>query len=211
MKRILFGLLLITVVSRLLITQAATLWQRVGRNGRSASTPPLLLHDFREGDIIFRQGDSLASDFILSLDENQIFSHTGIITYIDRQPHVIHTLPADEKHSGTVEIEPLAVFLDEAVVASLYRLVTQTGKEGDKAAAYATELATQKIPFDTSFDLHNDTLYCSELVWQVYQQAGIDLINGEFDQLSFPLAEGAYILPTSLAKSKHLQFVTVLK
>jgi hypothetical protein len=68
-------------------------------------------------------------------------------------------------------------------------------------------------PFDARLDMTDArALYCTELVWLSYKQAGIDLLGGHFDDLNLPLVgHGYYILPSSLVNSHWLYQVMILK
>lgn len=170
------------------------------------------------GDIIFRRGNSVVSRFILMKDSNSPFSHAGIIRKVNGRAFVIHVVadetPMGQSHYDDVaRMEPIESFLqtDRASLAAIYRLQDDASAQAMKASNIALTYTIQRRPFDFHFDLQTPyELYCTELVWRAYREAGIDLVDGKFDQLSMPLAKQAYILPSSLLRSHWLKLVCVL-
>ncbi len=165
------------------------------------------------GDIIFRKGRSFVSQMVLQIDSRSPFSHVGIIMKNEDSVFVIHSVP-DEDDDGIdkVKIDDLKTFLlfDRASAISVYRLNNENVQSIKNIAVnYAKEKAIAGIPFDGGFDLSNDErLYCTELIWKAFKKGGIDLIEGNFDQLYTPFGKGPYILPSTLLESKYLYEIT---
>lgn len=166
---------------------------------------------FRDGDIIFRQGIDLLSNIVLSTDNSSPYSHVGIIKISDNSPFVIHAITGEPIGSqGQVKIEPLASFLasDKASYAALYRLDEDHKISSIAAANVAYTYAIKEIPFDLDFNLNTpNELYCTELVWRSYKEAGIDIVDNNFDSLNVPFGHGSYLLPSTLLKSRWLRIV----
>ena len=167
------------------------------------------------GDIILRRGRSIRSHFVLMTDRQSSFSHAGLIQKTGDSLFVIHVLPTEtsRKEDTIVQIEPLDIFLspDRTSLAAVYRLRKDSNQYAPKAIEAALSYVEQQIRFDGDFDLKtSDKLYCTELIWCAYLNAGFDLIDGEFDKLLIPLGKGAYILPSRLTKSRQLQLVCSL-
>lgn len=181
---------------------------------RSIYCNPALLAD---GDIIFRKGRSLVSEAVLTSDGQSPYSHVGIIKIINDNVMVIHAVPSEspgEKDLVKIDALPLFLSYDRASMAAIYRL-DQIDKDAQacaiKASNIALSYAEQQIPFDNDFDLNTkDSLYCTEMVWRAYQGAGIDLVDGKFDNLAIPMSKGAYILPSSLLKSHWVKKIALL-
>ncbi len=133
--------------------------------------------DFASGDLIFRRGRSLVSRAVLAVDGGSEYSHVGLISVIAGQVWVLHTVPPEEPEQGGGALaEPLSVFLspDNATAAGLYR--ASPLREPPLAERAAWRFVHAHIPFDSAFDISTPReLYCTELVWRAYREAGIDL------------------------------------
>lgn len=162
--------------------------------------------EFRSGDILFRRGRSLLSRGVLSADGASDYSHVGLVSVAADQITVIHSVPAESTlQRGGVVKESLAAFLagDKASTAALYR--PKTAGSGLIAARAADRFVSSHYLFDSSFDLKSaDELYCTELIWRAYLEAGVDLVGYEVGQSS---EEGKYLLPSDLQGSSHLYLV----
>jgi hypothetical protein len=165
----------------------------------------------KDGDVIFRRGTSFISNMVLMADEESPYSHTGIIKIIDSSYYVVHSVPAENLgEKDKTKIESLTDFLirDRATAIAIYRLNLENDVIPRGAANIAAKFAKQNIPFDSDFNLTDDSrLYCTELVWKSYLFAGIDLLDNTFDNIDIPLSEGPYILPGTLLKSKYLKLI----
>ena len=167
---------------------------------------------FKSGDLIFRRGRSTESMAVLMIDRRTRFSHVGIIRERDGILFVVHALPGksnDERPPLTVE--PVRDFLDDeyATEAALYRL---TGAYQHDYAAQAAEVAftfvQAGVTFDEDFDLASeDKMYCTEFVWRAYHKAGLDLVDGKFEQRVLPKGKSPYLLPGTLIESPYLKAV----
>lgn len=166
------------------------------------------------GDVAFRRGGSLASELVLSADGRSAFSHVGIIEIVEGVPWVVHAVvdepPGDP---GSVKFEPLGDFFapDRAIGAAIYRPKLPFQIRGKAAARMAMSYANRHLPFDSDFDLETpDKMYCTELVWRAYREAGIELAEGTFDKLSLPFAHDDYLLPSTLQASRFLEPLLIL-
>lgn len=169
------------------------------------------------GDLVFRRGRSLLSRAVLTADGGSSYSHVGLVRVSAGVPLVVHALPPEDLRPGVshgpgdpggVLAEPFSEFLApaRATAAAIYRL-----RDGERAgiAARAAEAAYRRAlrgtPFDSRFDLATeDSVYCTELVWRAFREAGLDVVDGHMDSLSIPLArDRPYILPGRLLASRH--------
>jgi uncharacterized protein YycO len=148
----------------------------------------------------------------MDLDADDSYSHVGLIHRADQNIFVIHTTwgepPIEWKY---VRIEPLDTFLaqDRASEAAVYRVGTPDPVRS-AAVQKALEYLQSRIPFDTEFDITtSDRMYCTELVWRAYSEAGLDLIDGKFEQRVLPMLKGPFIFPSSLLKSRFLRPVWI--
>lgn len=168
---------------------------------------------FKNGDIIFRRGVSMVSTLILSADEQAEFSHAGIIYKKGEQTFVIHSMFENSatNTSDTVRIEPIVTFLQPSMASAMavYRLRDVTNVQQTQIVETSLRHVDNQTRFDLGFDLRTeDDLYCTEFVWRVYQTVGIDLVEGNFAQLSMPFSDVEdYILPSTLTQSRFLKLV----
>lgn len=165
--------------------------------------------DLRTGDLILRRGRDVTSAIVLASDPSSRFSHVGITTLLGKLPAVVHVLPRESSHpGGTVLIETVADFVapENASEFAVYRMREPTGGIPDRAGSVALRYFKERRPFDQSFDLETEArLYCSELVWRAFLEAGADLVDGRLQKLSLPLKTGNFVLPGSFTRSPHLQ------
>lgn len=155
------------------------------------------------GDLVFRRGRSMISRAVLSLDGESEFSHVAIAVSIANQIRVVHAIPPEGTDSGGVIEEPLESFLipELASAAALYR--PKDAAVGTRAAATALRYARARTPFDSGFDLSTpDAMYCTELVWRAYLEAGADLIGGFHER---------YLLPSRLLMSPEFRLIKEYK
>ncbi|HEY0558063.1 MAG TPA: YiiX/YebB-like N1pC/P60 family cysteine hydrolase, partial [Thermoanaerobaculia bacterium] len=148
----------------------------------------------------------LVSRVVLAADGGSEYSHVGLISLVGGKIWVLHAVPPEEPaQQGGVVAEPLSTFLepDKATAAGLYR-------SRDPRAALAAERAAWRfvrahIPFDPSFDLSTPgELYCTEMVWRAYREAGVDLAP------PIPGRNEKYLLPSRLLRSPNLRRIQEL-
>ena len=139
------------------------------------------LHD---GDIIFhtsRSGQSVA----IQRATHSPYSHVGVIIYRDGKPYVFEAI-------SSVQYTPISKWIARGaggrfVVKRLKRALTGTEKAKLRTAARAFE----GKPYDLYFEWSDQRIYCSELVWKIYERAlGVKL--GELQKLrEFDLTDAA--------------------
>jgi len=177
----------------------------------------ILAGEPRSGDLLFRRGRSFLSRAVLATDAGGAFSHVGLVVETEEGLAVVHTVPGSGSGEGPLEGrggargEPLAAFLapTKAEAAALYRIAGEDPDIARKAAIEALGYARDRVPFDDDFALEDGgRLYCTELVWTAFRAAGVDLVDGHFDDLKIPLHSGPYLLPSALQKSPHLTRIT---
>ena len=166
---------------------------------------------FNTGDILFRKAEGLGSNYVVSIDPNSEYSHVGIVHINEDLIFVIHASPITSNNNSGVREEPLDEYLRDIPAAALFRVNSSNYNQIQDAVNNARSYVG-RIPFDFKFSLNsNQTLYCTELVWIAYRDAGIDLLNS-FDHLNLPiLGEGKYILPSSLANSTSIHLISKFK
>jgi len=138
------------------------------------------INKLQAGDLVFRTSHGFISDFARNFSiTDKRFSHVGIFFKSGARMQVIHSIHDDNKNLDGVIIEPLTNFLQAASNWAVYRLPLTLSQKNSLILA-ARKYATQKIPFDSRFDLsttHN--FYCTELVWHAAKKAtsGQDIIK----------------------------------
>lgn len=136
----------------------------------------------QDGDIILRHGYGLVSDMIVeTLKENYDISHCAIIKKDTDNFRVIHTVSQSISDFDGVQDQTLPVFIHQSHKNSVMvvRFKWPETDAGTKISAKAQYYLDCKVPFDNSFDIHDDTeLYCSELIWRI--------IKDEFGVNIFP-------------------------
>lgn len=118
----------------------------------------------RDGDIIFHTSRSAQSAAIQRATHSP-YSHVGIILYRGDKPFVFEAI-------ATVRYTPLADWIARGdggryVVKRLTRKITPEQAAQLRVAARQFE----GKPYDLYFEWSDERIYCSELVWKMYQQA----------------------------------------
>jgi hypothetical protein len=177
--------------------------------GFESSVLDLKSVELRNGDMIFRRGISIESQIVLMSDRECEYSHVGMIYFLEGKPSVIHSVPADSGDDKEyIKLEPLEKFLakDKASRFALYRLRSKVKDEPQKACEYAYDCYRKKYSFDNDYDLKsNSKLYCTELIWKAYKQAGIDLVENRIKSIDFLMINKKMIMPGSIIQSKLLE------
>lgn len=164
-----------------------------------------------EGDIVFRQGRSIASRAVLSADKAGYYSHIGIVVRYNDKWQVVHAVPDEPDYDGDtdrVKIDDLNTFFssERANSGALMRVANDTLAQN--AASKALDVFNKKTLFDHKYDL-NDTsaVYCTELVYHVYNRQGLDLTEGRRSKVSIPGFRGTYIFPSDIQQSSFLNLI----
>lgn len=129
--------------------------------------------NFRDGDIIFREGNGIWSSLIEECSRrDKRYSHVGILFFADGQWQVIHSEADGFLNKEGVFIEPAASFIRNCKAFAVYRLKDR------KAAAQLSRHAKKYLntPFDFSFELEDESkIYCTELIYLAMRDAGSEL------------------------------------
>lgn len=163
---------------------------------------------YKSGDVIFRRGLGMVSRAVLTADPESGFSHAGLVRRTEGETWVIHALTETPlTREAKIRAEPLDTFLGE-LSGALYRPSGNFAETGQRAAEVAYGYVLEGKTFDSHFDLETeDKLYCTELVWKAYLEAGLDLVDGEFDDVRIPMFHQRGIFPGRLLRSPYLQLV----
>ena len=134
---------------------------------RSSQVPAV-----KEGDIIFQT--SLSSQSVaIQRATNSPYSHMGIVFLQDGKPFVFEAI-------STVRYTPLAKWVARGKGGRyvLKRLIDSSTQLTPVAIARlrSTARSFEGKPYDLTFEWSDRRIYCSELVWKIYQRAlGIEI------------------------------------
>lgn len=121
--------------------------------------------DFENGDLIYRHGNGIFSDYFMNMSKHeQLYSHGGIISKENDSIFVIHSEASEFTGIGGVKKEPLSIFLQNVSTWGVYRLEDSV-QIRDSIVIIASEYLEKNTPFDFEFDnTSDDKLYCTELL-----------------------------------------------
>lgn len=127
---------------------------------------------YMEGDIIFQSGESDQCKAV-KLATHSEYSHVGMITFIDQKPFVLEAVEP-------VRITPLATWKTHGIGGryTVMRLKNRSAEIQDTEIDRAKDIANKMLGlhYDIYFNWGDDQLYCSELVWKIYQRGyGVEL------------------------------------
>jgi hypothetical protein len=132
----------------------------------------------RDGDIIFQTSRSNQSAAIQRASRSK-YSHMGIIFLRDGKPYVYEAI-------GTVQFTPLEKWVSRGEGG---RYVVKRLREADRLltadAVAKLRQAAKRFggkPYDLAFEWSDDRIYCSELVWKIYQR-GLGIRIGRLQKL----------------------------
>jgi len=138
----------------------------------------LLAEQLRDGDIIFHTSRSAQSSAIQKATHSK-YSHMGIVLFRDGDPYVYEAVK-------TVQYTPLKKWVARGdgghyVVKRLrdadHILTPEAVSKLRQAAA-----TFRGKPYDSTFDWSDSRIYCSELVWKIYDR-GLWLRVGRLQKL----------------------------
>lgn len=171
--------------------------------------------DLREGDLLFRRGEGIASHFVLIADKGGIYSHIGILVKDSGKWNVVHAVPGEpdfKNDSDRVKMEPIEKFFsrERAVCGAVMRVDCDTSR-ACRASAHAKQLAVRGVLFDHAYNRKDTTaLYCTELVQFVFRCEGVDLAEDCKNNVYVPGLDGEdYLFPSDIAKSENVKCVCI--
>lgn len=121
----------------------------------------------QEGDLIFHASRS-AQSLAIQQATGSRYSHMGIILLRDGKPFVFEA-------ASTVKYTPLRVWIDRGQQG--HYVVKRLKDAGQRLTPAALTTLHQQAgrfagkPYDAQFSWSDDRLYCSELVWKIYDRA----------------------------------------
>lgn len=166
------------------------------------------------GDILFRRKSTFLSNTVLRFDTDGAFSHVGLVRRKGDDVRVIHTIPVSEGGlTEGIQLDTLRSYLQgsETVDYALFRVDDELRSAAMRSADEALNFYERQVPFDTEFRLDSpDRLYCTELVWRAYLQAGVVLLADlEANLTTVPMLPTGVLLPSALLVSPHLRLISM--
>ena len=178
---------------------------------KSERTLDLPWQDLREGDLLFRRGEGVASHFVLIADKGGVYSHIGILVKDSGSWKVVHAVPGEpdyENEPDRVKMEPVERFFNrEHAACGAVMRVDCDSLQASRAAAHAKQLVVRKVLFDHTYNREDTTaLYCTELVELVFDGEGIDLAKKCRTKVYAPGLNGDdYLFPSDIANSEKVK------
>lgn len=164
------------------------------------------LDQFAEGDLAFRCGRGFMSKAVTAVEDEGLYSHVGLVVRENGKWMIVHAVPAEPDFKGDfdrVKKDEPDVFYSHDRASS--GCLVHTGlKDSVLIRAIckdALSYACDSVLFDNDYDLEDSTaFYCTELVWHLYNKAGIDLSEGRRRFVNLFHIKGDVILPEHLFK-----------
>lgn len=177
------------------------------RTTQPAVSPTPQIEKFSSGDIALRLGRTLQSELIASSGDSLThYSHIGIILFRGDSCCVVHIEPDEEREADEILCEPIGCFFssDVASAGCVMSYGTLSTAQRDRIRTKTEKLLDSRILFDHDYLLSDSTqMYCTELVENIYSEAGISLSEGR--RRTLPLVREPLILPSDIAQNKSLR------
>jgi hypothetical protein len=166
----------------------------------------------QEGDLIFRLGRGMSSQIVNLADKKGSYSHVGFLICDSCGWCVIHAVPDEASETGGKEMikcEPVARFIERDRCESFTVMRHDSiEKIGQKMVLKAKEILQRQPLFDHNYLLSDSVeLYCTELIYQIFMSAGIDLSEGR--RHTFPLAKEPIIFPSDIIRNEAIREIEI--
>ncbi len=153
----------------------------------SVPTFPIIKKHLQTGDLVFRKGKGIISDFFAQASESEkLYSHVGVLVMKNEIPYVYHLLGTGESGKSGLKIETLSSFCNGSQNNgfALYRNKNLGGKP-DLVESYLEAVNKSRVVFDEHFDLAtDDEQYCTEMIYKMIlsltgKQLPISIFKGQ--------------------------------
>lgn len=127
----------------------------------STKVEDFISDDFNTGDIVFQESTSSQAKYIKKATGSR-YTHCGIIVQINGEPYVLEAV-------STVTLTPFEEWKNRGVAKHVLTVKCNNPDfkiDGDKYLGKK---------YDSEFKWDDRKMYCSELVYKIYQDNGIDL------------------------------------
>ena len=133
----------------------------------AAAPAPASLPDVKAGDIVFQTSKSDQSVAIQRATHSK-YSHVGVVLVRDEQPLVLEA-------ADSVRVTPLADWLEKGTGGHyVVKRLRGAGRLLDNRARYRLNVEASRFegrPYDAAFGWSDERLYCSELVYKLFDRA----------------------------------------
>lgn len=152
-------------------------------------------------DIILSKGQSVQSKLISLLKLTpEDYTHVGIIIKVQGKVSILHATPDGTQTNG-IRYDDLQTFINIGNISDFtvlrYRNISVGCLQSLRKAFSSYQ--TLRAPFDYAFDnLENRKIYCSELVWLIFKNAG--LFTPKDFNLQKPIYPNYFLILPSLTK-----------
>lgn len=141
--------------------------------------------ELRDGDVIFQTSRSAQSVAVQRATRSK-YSHMGMVVHRAGKPFVLEA-------SGTVRLTPFDVWTERGE-GGRYVVKRLAGKRVTPEVMQRARAVIRGLvgkPYDSTFEWSDQRMYCSELVWKIYERA-LGVRIGELQRLGeFDLSDEA--------------------
>ena len=167
--------------------------------------------ELRAGDVVFRRGGSVTSNAVLMADRGGHYSHVGIVVDSAGVMMVVHAVPGEPEYEGDpdrVKMETPSKFFSSLNACKGEVCRAHDSIAAQRAASVAKAIYLRGVLFDHHYDSNDTTtLYCTQLVMEAYQKAGIRLTGPPTHTYDLPGLRCTCWLPSDLYHSEELYSV----
>ena len=183
-------------------------------NGTGTGNCPELPYELmREGDLVFRRGRSLTSNMVVMKDKHS-YSHIGLLHKSDSGWCIIHSVNDEYDFEGDfdrVKIDRVEKFFSasRASAGAIAHSFVDDSIAG-KISQMALEHVKDSTRFDSSFITdENSELYCTELIYELYKEFGIDITEGRRTKAGLFSFPDEIIFPSDIVENYKLEIYFV--
>ena len=141
---------------------------------------------------------------VTSLEGGGQYSHIGVLVRTQDGWMIAHAVPSEREFEGDfdrVKTETPDVFFSPA--RATRGCLMHTGLTDTCALSRLRTSALQQtrdsVRFDPMFDLEDTSrVYCTEFIWRLFQNEGVDLSEGRRSRISAVPARKLFLLPNDL-------------
>lgn len=117
-------------------------------------------HDFKDGDILLQHLPSYLSSVIADVTNSQ-YSHCGIIVHRNSEPYVIEAI-------GPVLYTPVRDWINRGISGYFTQIRPKNLTSGQIRKVIAESVKFLGKPYDIQYELDDEKIYCSELVYKAF-------------------------------------------